>query len=71
MEDVGIFYGPLEKFTASWYILWTFGTFCDQLVYFARFGILCLQKSGNSERRGNVMERQESAKSVFQTSARV
>jgi hypothetical protein len=46
-EDVGIFYGHLVNFTAFWYILWTFGIFCGNLVYFSRFGIFFHEKSGN------------------------
>jgi hypothetical protein len=34
VEDVGTFYGLLVYFTASWYILWSFGIFCGHLVYF-------------------------------------
>jgi hypothetical protein len=30
-----------------WYILWSFGLFYGNLVYFPRFGILHLEKSGN------------------------
>jgi hypothetical protein len=33
MEDVGINYGHLVYFTATWYTLWTFGTFYGYLVY--------------------------------------
>jgi hypothetical protein len=39
MENVGIFYGHLEYFTAIWYNLWPFGIFCGNLVYFLRFGM--------------------------------
>jgi hypothetical protein len=34
-------------FTAIGNILWPFGTFCDNLVHFPRFGIWDLEKSGN------------------------
>jgi hypothetical protein len=44
MENVGIFYGHLEYFTAIWYILWPFG---NLLYNFPLFGILCEEKSGN------------------------
>jgi hypothetical protein len=47
MEDVGIFYGHLVHFTVFSYILWTFDTVRDNLVYFSHFGILYLEKSGN------------------------
>jgi hypothetical protein len=46
-EDVGIFYGQLVHFTVFCYILWTFGKVRGNLVYFTRFGILYLEKSGN------------------------
>jgi hypothetical protein len=39
MENVGTFYDRLEYFTTIWYILWTFGIVCGQLVYFSRFGM--------------------------------
>jgi hypothetical protein len=50
MEDVDIFYGHLVSFTAIGYILWTFGIFCGNLVYFSRFGMLYHEKSGNHGR---------------------
>jgi hypothetical protein len=37
MENVDIFYGHLEYFTEIWVILWTFGTFCVDLVHLFRF----------------------------------
>jgi hypothetical protein len=40
MEDVGILYGHLVRFTAFCYISWTFGTVRGNLVIFSRFGIL-------------------------------
>jgi hypothetical protein len=33
-ENIGIFYGHFSLFTAIWNILWTFGIFCGNLVYF-------------------------------------
>jgi hypothetical protein len=49
MEDVGIFYGPMVYFTATWYILWSFGIFYGCSVYFPRFGMLYQEKSGNPD----------------------
>jgi hypothetical protein len=40
MEDVGIFYAHLVRFTVFCYNLWTFVIVCGNLVYFSRFGIL-------------------------------
>jgi hypothetical protein len=37
MEDVGVFYGHLVNFTATWYMLWLFSS---------RFGMLSQEKSG-------------------------
>jgi hypothetical protein len=34
MEDVGIFYRHAVFFTAIRHILWSFGIFCGDLVYF-------------------------------------
>jgi hypothetical protein len=34
MDDVGILYGHLDYFAAIWYILWYFGIFYGNLVYF-------------------------------------
>jgi hypothetical protein len=34
MEDVDIFYEHLVYSTDIWSILWTFGIFCSNLVYF-------------------------------------
>jgi hypothetical protein len=48
MGEDGIFYGHLVHFAVFCYILWTL--FCivrGNLVYFSRFGILCVEKSGN------------------------
>jgi hypothetical protein len=36
-----------EHFTAILFIFWPFGTFRGQFVYFPRFGMLCLEESGN------------------------
>jgi hypothetical protein len=49
MEDVGILYVPLVKFTANRHFLWLFGTFSPPLFWyiFTRFGILYQEKSGN------------------------
>jgi hypothetical protein len=47
MENVCIFYGRLEYLTSIWYFVWPFGTFCGQLVYIFRFGMLWQDKSGN------------------------
>jgi hypothetical protein len=47
MEDVGVFHGHLEYFTAIRYILWPFGNFVVIWYNFPRFGILCREKSGN------------------------
>jgi hypothetical protein len=38
MEKVGVFYGPLECIAAIYNTLWSF---CDNLIYFPRFGVLC------------------------------
>jgi hypothetical protein len=38
--DVGIFYSQFVFFAAKWYILWPFGIFCGNMVYFSRFGML-------------------------------
>jgi hypothetical protein len=54
-ENLGIFYVHLVYFTAIGNILgtaignilWPFGIFCGNLVYFPRFGILDQGKSGN------------------------
>jgi hypothetical protein len=47
MENLGIFYDHLVYFKAIANILWPFGIFCGNLVYFPRFGILDQEKSGN------------------------
>jgi hypothetical protein len=46
-ENVGIFYGHFEYFTAIWYYLWPFGTVVVICYNFPRFGIMCQEKSGN------------------------
>jgi hypothetical protein len=57
MEDDGIFYGQLIYFMVIWYILWPFGIFCVNLVYFFRFGMLYLEKSGINALNNNGRER--------------
>jgi hypothetical protein len=47
IEDDGTFYGHLVHFTVFCYILWAIGIVWGNLVYFSRFGILFLEKSGN------------------------
>jgi hypothetical protein len=47
LEAVGIFYSYLVYFVVILYILWPFGTFNGQSVYFSRFGMLHKEKSGN------------------------
>jgi hypothetical protein len=47
MENIVIFYGPLQYFTAICIILWSF---CNGLILwyiFHRFGVLCQEKPGN------------------------
>jgi hypothetical protein len=39
MENVGMFYGHLEYFTALWYNFWPFGIISGHLVNFSRFGV--------------------------------
>jgi hypothetical protein len=50
MENVGIFHGHLEYFTAIRYILWSFGNVVVSWYIFPSFGILCQEKSGNPGR---------------------
>jgi hypothetical protein len=50
MENISIFYVNLEFYAVIWYILWPFGKCCGHLVYFSRFGMFYLQKSGNPGR---------------------
>jgi hypothetical protein len=38
MKNLGIFYDQLVYFTAIGNILWPFGIFCGNLVYFSPFG---------------------------------
>jgi hypothetical protein len=67
-KENGSFYGNLIYFTAIRNILWTFGIYCGNLVYFSpfwyvyivviwyifsRFGKLYLEKSGNREASRN------------------
>jgi hypothetical protein len=47
MENVTIFYGNLEYFTAIWYILWPFVNVVVVWYIFPRFGTFCQEKSGN------------------------
>jgi hypothetical protein len=47
MENVGIFFGHLEYFTAIWYILWQFGIYGYHWYIFSSFGVLCQEKSCN------------------------
>jgi hypothetical protein len=42
-----VFYSHCVYFTAKWYILWPYSSFCGHLVYFRRFGKLYREKSGN------------------------
>jgi hypothetical protein len=43
----GICYGHLVYVMAIWYMLWPFGNLVVLWYIFPRFGILCLEKSGN------------------------
>jgi hypothetical protein len=47
MDNLGIFYDHLVKFTVIVNILCPFGIFYGHLVFFTRFGILYQEKSGN------------------------
>jgi hypothetical protein len=49
MENVNIFYGQLGHFTDIWNTLWSFGNVVIIWYFFHRFGILCLEKSGNTD----------------------
>jgi hypothetical protein len=49
MENVGIFYGNFEYYTANWYILRPLGNGVFIWYIFPRFGILCQEKSGNPD----------------------
>jgi hypothetical protein len=40
LEDVVIFCGHLVYFSTIWYNIWIFGTFCGNLAYISRFGML-------------------------------
>jgi hypothetical protein len=44
MENVSIFYDHLVYFTAIGNVLWPFGIFCDDLVYFSPFWYVVLRK---------------------------
>jgi hypothetical protein len=52
MEDVVIFYGHLNYFTALRYILWQIEIVCGCLVYFSHFGMFYQEKSGNPDLKG-------------------
>jgi ABC-type spermidine/putrescine transport system permease subunit II len=46
MEDVSIFKTiMIVYFTANWYILWPFGTFCGHLVHFLPVLVCCGEKN--------------------------
>jgi hypothetical protein len=48
MENVGIFYGHLEQFTAIYLVYFrSFGNVVIVWYIFHHFGILCREKSGN------------------------
>jgi hypothetical protein len=47
MENAGIFYGHLEYFTVDGYLLCPLVNVVLIWYIFARFGILCPEKSGN------------------------
>jgi hypothetical protein len=49
MENFGILYDYLVYCMAIGNILWPFGLFCGNLVFFSSFGILDPEKSGNPE----------------------
>jgi hypothetical protein len=44
-------------FATKRYILWPFGTFCGQFVYFSRFGMFYREKSGNPAMRRRCVPR--------------
>jgi hypothetical protein len=45
MDNVCIFYGHFVYFTAKWDILWSFGSFSGQLVYFSPFLVCFTRKN--------------------------
>jgi hypothetical protein len=47
MENVVIFNGHLEYFTAFWFNLWPFGIVCGHFVYYSPFWYVWTKKSGN------------------------
>jgi hypothetical protein len=47
IENVGVFYGHLQYFTAIWNLLWPLGNVGVVWYVFASFGTLCQEKSGN------------------------
>jgi hypothetical protein len=51
IENVPIFYGHSECFTAFWNILWSFCNAAIVWYILHRFGILCQEKSGNPARK--------------------
>jgi hypothetical protein len=46
MENVGIFDVELVYFVTLWYVLWHFGIFLCNLVFFPHFGMFYQEKSG-------------------------
>jgi hypothetical protein len=46
MENLGILYDHLVYIMVIGIILWPFGIFCGNLVFFPRFGFLEQEKSG-------------------------
>jgi hypothetical protein len=56
MEDVNIYNCHIVYFSAKWYILCPFGTFCGHLVFFPHIEILHREKSGNPVEDGFCIE---------------
>jgi hypothetical protein len=51
LSCLGIIRGHFVYFTAKWFILWPFGTFCGHLgIFFPLFGMLYREKSGSPAR---------------------
>jgi hypothetical protein len=46
MRNVGKFYGNFKYCTVIWYIFESFGKFFGRFVYFPRFGMFFIKKSG-------------------------
>jgi hypothetical protein len=44
MEDVGVFMAIFFLFSAKWYIVWPFDTFCGHLVYIFPALVYCTEK---------------------------